>query len=300
MENLNNSDVNATVMMTNMIDNASKFWKSFTSSSSAEFKMLKGGAGINGDNHGNAYEAIAPSSNLWKGFTAGHGNEALLNEEKEGYDNLYKLLKFGLNGYSFFQKKWIESAKNIDDIFSMNKKETHSDSDIFKIYNEIYQKEFHKFFSVPSLGLSRGYQEKFQQLLDKSNIFTSALTEFMYFLYVPFEKSFKVVQDTLVEMAQTERLPEEQQDYYKMWIEQLEKHYISLFKSSEYIEALGNVVTAMSDFKAAQQQLSQDYFKLFGIPVEQDMDELYKDIYLLKKRIRTLENENKSDKQTKR
>ena len=76
-----------------------------------------------------------------------------------------------------------------------------------------------------------------------------------------------------------------------MWLKQLENHYMSMFKSTEYTNALGKVIEALSDFMSARQQIVQDTFKAFGVPVEKDLDELYKDIYQLKKRIRLLEKE---------
>ena len=295
MENFNEVYGDSKTIMSNMLNNASKLWGSMSSMDNSGFDMpdmkLQGDA-FSGEK---VYEAWKPAYDTWQDFAKKVNKkdifESMSNGGKGGSDNFQKIFQSGFDGYSFFTKKWMESAENIENIFKNNTSDGNGKGDIFKIFNDIYQKEFSKFFAIPSLGLSREYQQKMQRMLDKGNVFSGALMEFMYFLYIPFEKSFQVVQDSLAKMAEDGSLPEDQNAYYEMWITQLESHYLSLFKSTEYLDALGNVVAAMSDFKGAQQLIVQDYLKVFGVPVESDMDELYKDIYTLKKRLRKMEKE---------
>ena len=46
---------------------------------------------------------------------------------------------------------------------------------------------------------------------------------------------------------------------------------------------------ALTAFIAARQEVLEDTLKSMPVPTTKDMDELYKEIYLLKKRIRELE-----------
>lgn len=295
MENFNEVYGDSKTIMDNMLNNASKLWESISAMDNSRFEMPD--INFKGDTFSGekVYEAWKPAYNTWQDFANKVNKkdifESMSTGGKGGSDNFQKIFQSGLDGYSFFTKKWMESAENIENIFKNNTSAGNGKGDIFKIFNDIYQKEFSKFFAIPSLGLSREYQQKMQQMMDKGNVFNGALMEFMYFLYIPFEKSFKVVQDLLAKMAEEGSLPEDQNAYYEMWIEQLERHYLSLFKSNEYLDALGKVVAAMSDYKAAQQLIVQDYLQMFGVPVERDMDELYKDIYTLKKRLRKMEKE---------
>lgn len=297
MENFTEMYGDSKKMMDNMLNNASRLWESIASIDKPGFEMPDKTFNTGAFSGENVYEAWKPAYETWQQFAEKVNKkeifESMSKGGKEGTDSFQKILQSGLDGYSFFTKKWMESAENIEKIFKSNTGggSGSSTGDIFKIFNDIYQKEFSKFFAIPSLGLSREYQQKMQQMIDKGNVFNGALMEFMYFLYIPFEKSFKVVQDLLAKMAEEGALPSDTNAYYDMWIEQLEKHYLSLFKSNEYLDALGKVVAAMSDYKAAQQLIVQDYLQMFGVPVERDMDELYKDIYTLKKRIRKMERE---------
>jgi polyhydroxyalkanoate synthesis regulator phasin len=77
-----------------------------------------------------------------------------------------------------------------------------------------------------------------------------------------------------------------------MWIKILEGHYMTLFQSPEYVNILGNTLVSMSDFTAAKNEVIEDMLNMFPIPKQKDMDELYREIYLLKKRIKALEKKS--------
>lgn len=292
MENAFENKIDSEKIITSWINNAAQIWESIVQRDndvkSPFFSDLDGAK--------KAYKAWEPALKKWDEFAVSINKkemiESIVEGNKTGMENFHKMLKSGLEGYSFFQKRWMESATNINNVFKSHQGSTgFGGSEFFDLFADIYQKEFSKFLSIPPLGLSRQYQTKLQQVIDKSNIFQVKFLEFLYFLYIPFEKSFQVVQDSVASLADEGSLPEDAKEYYKMWVKQLENHYMALFKSSEYTNALSKVIDSMSDFVSARQQIVQDSFKAFGVPVEKDMDELYKDIYSLKKRIRMLEKE---------
>ena len=275
------------------INNAARLWESIVQKD----KENNASSFIDPDGAKKAYKAWEPAMKKWNEFASTMNKkemiESLVEGNKTGTENFHKLLMSGLEGYSIFQKRWMESAKNVGDIFKNHQPGDLAGPGLFDLFSDIYKKEISKYLSIPPLGLSREYQTKLQQVIDKSNIFNVKILEFLYFLYIPFEKSFKVVQDSLASLADEGSLPDDAKEYYQMWLKQLEQHYMELFKSTEYTTALGKVIDAMSDFISARQQIVQDTFKAFGVPVEKDLDELYKDIYQLKKRIRALEKGEK-------
>ncbi|MGD8942071.1 MAG: poly(R)-hydroxyalkanoic acid synthase subunit PhaE [Desulfobacterales bacterium] len=201
---------------------------------------------------------------------------------------LVQLAQSSLAGFLEFQQKWFERAGRIGKTTEAYTFED-LDENAFRAWNEIYEKEFRQFFNIPQLGLTRFYQEKVNQTLDKFNLFQTAIGEFMRLLYLPVTKSFSVIQEKLGELSEAGELPEDPQKYYQMWIKILEGHYMTLFQSTEYIETMGKTLGAMSEFSAAKNDLLEDILNMLPIPKQKDMDDLYKEIYLLKKRIKALE-----------
>jgi len=201
---------------------------------------------------------------------------------------LMKMAQTGLAGFLQAQHKWFEQAGRIG---KSTEAYTFEDLDenAFRAWTDIYEKEFRQFLNIPQLGLTRFYQEKVNQTLDKFNLFQAAMGEFLRLLYLPVTKSFSVLQEKLGVIAEAGELPEDSKKYYQMWIKILEGHYMTLFQSPEYVKTLGKTLDTMSDFTAAKNEVIEDILNILPISTQKDMDDLYKEIYLLKKRIKTLE-----------
>lgn len=208
-------------------------------------------------------------------------------------ENWSKLMKTNLSSFNNTQSQFMKSTENIKESMSKYKMDGPG-AEVFELFQDIYQKEISKFFSVPQLGLTRYYQEKMITLVDKFNLFQVNMFEFMYLLYSPFWEVIKVMQGSLADMKDQNAMPKNLNDYYKIWIKMLEEKYMELFRSTEYIHVLSNALSAMNEFLSARQAILQDILKMSGIPGVKDMDELYKDIYTLKKRIAILEKQVES------
>ena len=199
------------------------------------------------------------------------------------------IVQTGLNRFVHLQQQWLQRAGKAQESTKSYTFE-NIDEDMIKAWTMLYETELRKFFNIPQLGLTRFYQEKMIRSVDKFNIFQSNLTEFLRLLSLPMEKSFQILQEKLTELADEGHLPEDSKVYYQMWIKILEGHYMTLFQSSEYTNSLNNTLHSMSEFSEAKKELLQDtLLYMLPIPTQKEMDELYKEIYLLKKRIKELE-----------
>jgi hypothetical protein len=199
-----------------------------------------------------------------------------------------KLIKPVWEGLFHMQREWVERAGRIGKSTAAYKYED-IDRDVFKVWREIYEREFRQFLNVPQLGLTRAYQERLSQGADKFQIFQTTMAEFFSLLYLPVEKSFKVLQDQVAQMAEGGELPEKTKEYYRIWVKILEGHYMTLFKSPEYNQTLRRILDSLGDYMVARQEILQDAMQALPVPSQKEMDELYREIYLLKKRITALE-----------
>ena len=214
--------------------------------------------------------------------------ESLLKGSGAMPEILVKMSQSALNGFLQMQQKWVERAGKIGKTTEAFKFED-LDENAFRAWTEIYEKEFRQFFNIPQLGLTRLYQEKINRVADRLTIFQSTFAEFLRLLNLPISRSLTVMQKKLGEMAEKEKLPEDAKTYYQMWIKILEGHYMTLFQSPEYIQTLGKTLETMSAFSMAKNDVIEDMFNSLPIPKQKDVDELYQELYLLKKRVKALE-----------
>lgn len=201
-----------------------------------------------------------------------------------------KIAKAGWEASSRLQEKIVEKAGKIGQKTDAYQFE-NLDQGIFKAWREIYEEEFSQYLQIPQLGLNRYYQERLNHLLDQSNILNASLSGFLYLLYLPMEKSMKVFQDKIEDLSKEGNIPDKAKDYYKLWVKILEGHYMNLFKSPEYLASLREMTSQAEDYITAKNEVLQDILQSLPIPTNRDMDNIYKDLYLLKKRVKVLEKE---------
>jgi polyhydroxyalkanoate synthesis regulator phasin len=167
------------------------------------------------------------------------------------------------------------------------------DENMFRVWTDIYQKEFQQFFQIPQLGLMRTYQEKANQVADKYNLFQSTLSEFLNLLGLPFNRSMQVMQEKLGEMAENGELTDDTKVYYNMWVKVLEGHFMTLFQTPEYVETLTRTVNALADFSAARNAALEDMLSALPVARKTEMDDMARELFELKKRLRRLEKAQK-------
>ncbi len=160
---------------------------------------------------------------------------------------------------------------------------------IFTIWKELYKSDFKKFYNIPQLGLTRNYQEQINTTLDTGNQFFMAFSEVMNLLYIPVEKAGNMTVEKYQELLDNNELPDDPKVIYKLWIKALEGYYMQVLQSPEYSKALNSVISTQSEHKKSQGKILQTFLHQLQIPTNIEMDELYKEIYLLKKKLRGLE-----------
>lgn len=296
---MNNSEgnQNAETLLTAWIKSAADFW---SSALQGWPKAASSGEGTSTGEKSRAQESFETVFQSWQTFSSVAGDpgamEAFSNLGRTMPDLLMKMIQGSWRSYYYLQQQLLEKSSRIGEstaAFNFD----NLDEEVFKAWTEIYENEFRQYFYIPQLGLTRFYQEKFNEALDKHNRFQSQYAEFMSLIFLPVEKSFKVMQQQLSDMAREGKLPDSSNDYYKLFIKILEGHYMSLFKSREYVESMGKTLTALEEFIAARNDIRQTVLKTMAVPNQNELDDLYKEIYQLKKKVKTLEKAQSAARQ---
>ncbi len=215
------------------------------------------------------------------------GMEATLKNAGMAPDFVMDMAQQTLDAWMTFNTEWMDRASRIGQqtkAYSFD----NLDQDIFKAFREIYEKEFQKYLHIPPLGLTRFHQERFNRYLDKLTLHQTALNEFLQMFYIPIEKSLMVMQEKIEEMAEKGELHDDFQGHYRAWIKILEGHYMTLLKSPEYTRVMTNTIDSLVQYKKAREEMLGDIIGQFPVPTQKEMDELYKDLYQMKKQIKSL------------
>jgi hypothetical protein len=241
---------------------------------------------------GGSQKGWEPAFRMWRLFASIMADPSFADTFLKGINAMpglfLKVASTGMTGFLQFYQQWQEKAGR------MGKKTKaysfdHLDREMFAAWKELYEQEIRQFLKIPQFGLFRGYQERFLDGLDEFNIFQSSMAEFIHLLSLPIEKSLNVLQQKLEELEKNGEFPSDPKEVYRLWIKILEGHFMTLFKSKEYGDSLARTLRDMGCFISARDNFLYDLLQSLPIPTNKDMDELYKDLYLLKKKVKELD-----------
>jgi hypothetical protein len=153
-------------------------------------------------------------------------------------------------------------------------------SEALTAFADFHEKAIQPILKMPQVGLTRVYQEKFNLFVDKFNTYLLAVAEFQQLLSAPMEKSLIMMKK---EFARKDQVADDFKTHYAKWIEILEGLYKSLFISDEYRQALARLLSDTAAFKTTANDVLITFLAFLPIPNNQDMDEIYKELYTLKK-----------------
>lgn len=156
-------------------------------------------------------------------------------------------------------------------------------------WGAFYEKEIQPFLKAPQVGLARYYQERSAHLVDKFNSWNKASIEFLRVVSGPLEKSIRSLQGGKgngdgAGLSTSKEL-------YQRWIEQLDSLYQDLLRSPDFIQCLSDTLDALEGFVTARTEYVQGLGKALQLPTLRDLDEAYRELYLLKKEVRALREE---------
>ena len=230
--------------------------------------------------------------NIWQAMVSSLGEPGTVESVSRGISTLpeivVKLAQTGWEGYFHLHKQWLSGLGKIGERAELFQFE-NLDKHVFRSWLEVYQKDLRQFLHIPQLGLTRVYQERLNRVIDKFNLFQLVGFEFLYLIYLPMEKSLRSMEEKFQDLSKEGELSDDYKEYYNLWIKTLEGHYMTLFKSPDYTKALSKALIAMGDFVQAREELLNDLLKILSFPTKEDMDEVYKEIYLLRKKVKSLE-----------
>jgi len=63
---------------------------------------------------------------------------------------------------------------------------------------------------------------------------------------------------------------------------------MTLLKSPEYTQVMNSTIEALTQYRKAKEEMLYDLLQDIPIPTNKEMDEFYKEFYLLKKKVREL------------
>ena len=158
---------------------------------------------------------------------------------------------------------------------------------ILQIFQRLYKQVLGDVWGGPYFGITREHQHKLSAALDAHNHFMMALSDFMVKFSIPCNETIKEYSATLAE-ADNETV-DDLKTHYNRLVALLERRYDQYLKSSQGVENVAIVVDRYLDWQAALKQVKHVWARALSLPTTDEMDDVYRSIYQLKKQLRSHE-----------
>jgi len=170
----------------------------------------------------------------------------------------------------------------------MDESSFESTHEFFNAWIKAYETTFGKIAELPAMGPSREKSEKMAKGLP---IFFSLYSTWMETVIEFQNISMEAGKKMNERIAQTEGGTgiERYKELYNIWIESYSDKFKEFLRSGHFSSEMGKFMSSYLDFqKYNREMLEENYLKPANLPTKSDIDELNKELYLLKKQVKEL------------
>lgn len=198
--------------------------------------------------------------------------------------------------YEQFGKPWADVAKTqsanfLNGDFSQNSLQPEAIFTQLKASMALLENSTGRIFSVPALGKDREKIEQMSKYAKALSTFSSKQAEYYQLMQATgYEGTQAVIKAVAAKVGAGEKF-EKFDDFFALWIDSNEKTFNKLFQTKEF-SAKRNAMTD-AGFTARKMYNEIIEGQLFDLPIARrsEMDEVYKLVYDLRKKVKSLESQ---------
>lgn len=154
------------------------------------------------------------------------------------------------------------------------------------LFRRNYELTLGKALRSPSLGYAREFAQRVNETVDAYVRYNVALAQYFAPFYQSGMHATEKIFERLSEFRGKEVTPETFREFYRTWWTINEDVYNQMFRSEEFTKLLGEVLREGLLLKKQLDELSDEIVQFTNLPTKQEMDEVYRTIYDLRKEVR--------------
>lgn len=256
----------------------------FWSSAMQSLARLPAGASLNGDKLKELSERL--TKEYQKVLTAMWG--AVPSPEIQ---ETVKSFTSAQDAFSSYMRQFLGPVfKNLEQAPALFQKLLSGDQTALLEFTGLFRKNYEatvgKALRTPSLGYFRELVERINRTLDAALEFNVALGEYQALFFQTSQRAGEKIVSRLSEFKEQEITEESFREFYRLWWTINEETFQELFHSPEFTRLLKEVLVRGLLFRKWLDDLGGQFAELVNLPTKNDMDEIYKALYELRKEVR--------------
>ena len=212
---------------------------------------------------------------------------------KEFYDHVQKNLDTAVDTSSKFIEPWTEAfERNMAVIPPLIQGNPGALLNIFHNNYSAFDSTFGRAFNIPPVGKDREKIRLLQRTYDDMAVYMAKYIEYQHIMYLTSQRALEKLIRIVARKIKADELNSFDQ-VFELWVDINEKEYLELGRTKEYSRLQGELMSAGLNVRTRHFKLMELYLYDFPVAVRSEMDDLYKTVYELKKKIKNLEKQVK-------
>lgn len=162
-------------------------------------------------------------------------------------------------------------------------------NDFYSSWKSAYDETIGKIIRIPPVGPSRESLEKFTRSVDAFFKLYGSTIDFYQKFQQPTIEALEKVAAKAGELSAGKGGPEGFREFFNLVIDVFEARFNTLFKSPAFLHALDVNLSNWLEFKKRSDELIEAMISSLPIPSRSEMNDLYKEIYRMRKQIKQLQ-----------
>ena len=224
--------------------------------------------------------------------------DKLFKFDAEGMQQLQKqLAQFSAqlnSNFEHFGKPWADAAmQNLQAFPQISEGHPEALMKMFHTAFNAFDNTFGRSFHVPAVGKDREKFELISHCIDDMSVYATKNAEYQHTMYLTALEAMKNVMTELAQKIEAGEQIDRFDAFLDLWVDVNEKTYYALFQTEEYAQLKDEVLAAGLNARKHYFKLMEMY--LFDLPIalRSEMDDLYKTLYDLRKKVKKMEAQMK-------
>ena len=164
--------------------------------------------------------------------------------------------------------------------------------EFFERWLKAYESTYGRIIDMPTMGPSREGVDRLRKNFEATVNMQASWAESLSGFQSAFMEATRRTQEKVEKLGAHGASPSSYKAYYDIWMETYRETFKEFLKSKFFASDLAKLTSNSMDFqKSSRILIEENFLRPANIPTQTDMDDLNKEVYLLKKQVKELARE---------
>lgn len=172
----------------------------------------------------------------------------------------------------------------------MENTDLQASHDFLELWLKAYEATYGKIIDMPAMGPSREGADRLRKNFEATINLQAAWAQSIASFQSAFMEATRKTQEKVEKRVADEGVPPSSyKDYYDLWMETYSETFKEFLKSRFFASDLARLTSNSMDFqKSSRELIEENILRPANLPTRTEIDDLSKEVYLLKKQVRDL------------